>query len=78
MQNKPQTFHPDESTMRKIFPTDSQLVSIYGLSISNGSLLSEQLSQGSGCYRGQFATVQTPQQKSERTLCTPYTNQGMG
>lgn len=78
MQNKPQTFHPDESTTRKIFPTDSQLVSIYNLSISNGSLLSEELSEGSGCYWGQFATVQTPQQKSERTLCTPYMNWGMG
>lgn len=78
MQNKPRTFHPDESTMRKIFPTDSQLVSIYSLSISNGSLLSEKLSQSSGCYWGQFATVQTPQQKSERTPCTPYMNWGMG
>lgn len=78
MQNKPQTFHPDESTMRKIFPTDSQLVSIYSLSISNGLLLSEKLSEGSGCYWGQFATVQTPQQKSEGTLCTPYMNWAMG
>lgn len=43
-QNEPQTFHPAESTMRKIFPTDSQLVSIYSLSISNGPPLSEKLS----------------------------------
>lgn len=44
MQKEPQTFHPDESTMRKIFPTDSQLVSIYSLSISNRPPLSEKLS----------------------------------
>lgn len=44
MQKEQQTFHPDESTMRKIFPTDSQLVSIHSLSISNGPPLSEKLS----------------------------------